>query len=110
MELADPRPGQRRRSEVLLLGAPRSRLLGALVAAGAVVATTLLVFPLREIAPAVSTGVVYLLTVLLVSMYWGLLLGLVTAVASGVVFNFFHIEPTGRLTIADAENWVALVV
>ena len=28
----------------------------------------------------------------------------------GAAFNFFHIPPTGRFTIAEAENWVALVV
>ena len=27
-----------------------------------------------------------------------------------LAFNFFHLEPTGRFTIAEAENWVALAV
>ena len=57
----------------------------------------------------VSTGVVYLLAVLLVSSYWGLWMGLGTAVLSALAFNFFHIPPTGRFTIADDRNWVALV-
>ena len=35
-----------------------------------------LIYGLREFAPVVSTGVVYLLAVLLVSTYWGLWLGL----------------------------------
>jgi two-component system sensor histidine kinase KdpD len=46
--------------------------------------------------------------VLLVSSYWGLWLGLLTGLASAAAFNFFHIPPTGRFTIAEAENWVAL--
>jgi two-component system sensor histidine kinase KdpD len=58
----------------------------------------------------VSTGVVYLLAVLLVSSYWGLWLGLITGLLSTAAFNFFHIPPTDRFTIADAENWVALGV
>ena len=33
---------------------------------------TLLIYPLREVVPVVSTGVVYTLAVLLVSSYWGL--------------------------------------
>ena len=33
-------------------------------------------YGLRELVPVVSTGVVYLLAVLLVSSYWGLWLGL----------------------------------
>lgn len=90
----------------------RSRwgLLGVAIAATAIAATTLLLYPLREIAPAVSLGVVYLLAVLLVASIWGLWLGLLTALASAAAFNFFHIPPTGRFTIADEENWVALAV
>jgi two-component system, OmpR family, sensor histidine kinase KdpD len=80
------------------------------VAAGSIALTTLLLYPLSEIAPAVSLGVLYLLAVLLVSTVWGLWLGLLTSVAAALAFNFFHIEPTGRFTIADAENWVALIV
>ena len=80
-----------------------------LVAIGALALTTLLLYPLSEIAEPVSLGVLYLLAVLLVSTFWGLRLGLATAVAATAAFNFFHIPPTGRFTIADAENWVALV-
>jgi two-component system sensor histidine kinase KdpD len=90
--------------------AGRSPALGLLVAAGSVVLTTLLLYPLSEIAEPVSLGVLYLLAVLLVSTFWGLRLGLATSLAAAVAFNFFHIPPTGRLTIADAENWVALLV
>ncbi|MDO8213871.1 ATP-binding protein [Conexibacter sp. CPCC 206217] len=86
--------------------------LAAGVAAGAtaVAATTALIFPLREIVPAVSTGVVYLLAVLLVATWFGLWVGLGTAVASALAFNWFHIPPTGRFTISDPQNWVALIV
>lgn len=89
------------------LGRPAT---GAAVALTAVVVTTLLVYPLREIAPVVALGVLYLLAVLLVSSVWGAVLGLATALASALAFNFFHIPPTGRFTIAEAENWVALAV
>src|SRR5687767_4089629 len=87
---------------------PRSRVAGLVVAALAIALTTLLILPLREVAPAVSTGVVYLLAVLLVSTVWGTWLGLATAVASALTWSFFHIPPTGRFTIADPENLVAL--
>ena len=100
-----------RRSDPLRrVGAPRSRPVGLLAAAGAIAATTLLIYPLREVAPPVSIGVVYLVAVLLVSTYWGLGLGLLTGLASATAFNFFHIEPTGRVAIADSSNWVALGV
>jgi two-component system sensor histidine kinase KdpD len=86
------------------------RALGAVVAALAVAATTALVYPLADVAPVVSLGVVYLVAVLLVSSIWGGWLGAATALASALAFNYFHIPPTGRFTIAEGENWVALVV
>jgi two-component system sensor histidine kinase KdpD len=90
--------------------AGRSPALGVLVAAGSLALTTLLLYPLSEVAEPVSLGVLYLLTVLLVSTFWGLRLGLATSIAATAAFNFFHIPPTGGFTIADAENWVALGV
>jgi two-component system, OmpR family, sensor histidine kinase KdpD len=84
--------------------------LGVAVAAASLALTTVLLYPLGEIAPAVSLGVLYLLAVLLVSTLWGRWLGLATGVAAAVAFNFFHIPPTGRFTVAEAENWFALAV
>jgi two-component system, OmpR family, sensor histidine kinase KdpD len=83
---------------------------GVIAAVAAVTLTTLLLYPLREIAAPVSLGVLYLLAVLLVSSVWGLWLGLLTGLVAAAAFNFFHIPPTGRFTIAEAENWVALAV
>ena len=86
--------------------------LGAGIAAAAVLVTveTLVLFPLAEVAAPVSLGVVYLLGVLVLSIVWGAALGIVTSVVSALAFNFFHIPPTGRFTIDEPENWVALVV
>jgi two-component system sensor histidine kinase KdpD len=88
----------------------RDRWVGVVVAAVSVAATTALVYPLSEVAPVVALGVVYLVAVLLVSSIWGGRLGVATAVASALAFNFFHIPPTGRFTISEGENWVALAV
>jgi len=82
---------------------------GALATAAAVAAATLLVYPLRDIAPAVSLGVVYIPGVLLISTVWGWRLGLLAAAASALAFNWFHIPPTGRLDIAADRDAVALV-
>ncbi len=81
---------------------------GLLASAIAVAAATAAIYPLKSLAPAVSLSVVYLPAVMLISAYWGLLLGLLTSVASALAFNFFHIPPVGRFTIADSRNWVAL--
>lgn len=82
---------------------------GVLVVAGAVAAATLLIYPLKDIAPAVSLGVVYIPGVLLVSSIWGWRLGLVSALLSALAFNLFHIPPTGQLEIAADKDAVALV-
>src|SRR4029079_7852412 len=88
----------------------RSPALGALVAVAALAVTTALLYPLEEIASPVSLGVLYLLAVLLIATVWGLWLALPTGCAAALAFNFFHLPPTGRFTIAEAENWVALLV
>jgi two-component system sensor histidine kinase KdpD len=88
----------------------RNTAAGVLAAVLSVAVITLAIYGLRELVPVVSTGVVYMLAVLLVSGGWGLWLGLFTAVLSAAAFNFFHIPPTGQFTIADGENWVALGV
>lgn len=95
-------PSPRRRRESPAAGLAASILCVALA--------TALVFPLRRIAPPVSAGLIYMLGVLVVSIYWGLWLGLFTSVASAVAFNFFHIPPVGTLDVAKGENWVALAV
>jgi len=91
------------------LGAGRPSLrLGVLVAAVSVALATATIYPLKSVAPALSLSVVYLPAVALVSVYWGLWLGLATSLASAAAFNFFHIPPVGRFTIGDSRNWVAL--
>ena len=100
----------RPRESPRLVDVPRARAWGVLLVVLAVGATTVVIYPLREISPDVSPGVVYLLAVLLVAVYWGLAFGLLTSVASAGAFNFFHIPPTGRLMIADSAHWVALAV
>jgi two-component system, OmpR family, sensor histidine kinase KdpD len=83
---------------------------GVTTAAALVAIETLVLYVLDDVAAPVSLGVVYLLGVLLVSIVWGARLGIATSLVSAAAFNFFHIPPTGRFTIADAENWVALAV
>lgn len=50
----------------------------------------------------------YLPAILLISVVWGLRLGLFASVLSAVAFNFFQIPPLHRFTIAEEQNWVAL--
>ena len=75
----------------------------------AVALSTLLIYPLKDVAPAVSLGVVYIPGVLFISTLWGWRIGLLAAVASALAFNWFHIPPTGRFDVAADRDAVALV-
>src|SRR6476646_7940074 len=81
------------------------RAVGVVVGLGAIAAVTAALFPLKTVAPVTSLAVLYLLAVLVVSTFWGPVLGVATAVAAATAFNFFHLPPTGRFTIADDRNW-----
>src|SRR4051794_7383408 len=87
-----------------------SHTAGALVALVLVAAATAVIFPLAGTIPVLSLGYLYLVAVLVVAAGWGLPLGLATAVASAAAFNYFHIEPIGRFTIARAQDSAALIV
>jgi two-component system sensor histidine kinase KdpD len=93
----------------LLTPEPPSRRTGAIVAVLLVALCTLLIYPLKQAAPVVSLGVVYMLAVLIVSVTWGIWLGVATSFLSALAFNYFHLPPVGRLTISNGEDWVALV-
>jgi two-component system sensor histidine kinase KdpD len=99
----------RRRFPLGLSGEPPSAWLGFLATVAAVAVGTLIVYPLKSIAPVGSLGVVYLPGILLISIVWGLRLGLIASLASAIAFNFFQLPPLHRFTIADEENWVALL-
>ena len=89
-------------------GEPPAVWLGIVATLATIAVGTLLVYPLKEVAPVVSLGIVYLPAILLISTVWGLRLGLFASVASAAAFNFFQIPPLHRFTIAEEENWVAL--
>jgi two-component system sensor histidine kinase KdpD len=93
----------------LLSPEPPPRRVGALAAVVLVALCTLLIYPLKQAAPVVSLGVVYMLAVVVVSVTWGVWLGVVTSLLSALAFNYFHLPPVGRLTISNGENWVALI-
>jgi two-component system sensor histidine kinase KdpD len=95
-------------STIVLRGRP-SWALGVVATIGGVAVTTAAIAALKHHAPVVSLSVVYLVPILAVSAYWGIVLGTATSLLSALSFNFFFLEPTGRLTVADSRNWTALV-
>lgn len=77
-----------------------SRWLGLSVALVGVAACTALIYPLADVMPVQSAGLIYLLVVLAVSIWWGLALGVATSLLATTAFNFFHIPPTGQFNVA----------
>jgi two-component system sensor histidine kinase KdpD len=92
----------------LLDSDPPPRRAGLIAAVVSVALCTLIVYPLKHVAPVVSLSVVYLPAVLIVSVTWGGWLGVVTAVLSAAALNFFHIDPVGHFAIRQSSNWVSL--
>jgi signal transduction histidine kinase len=94
-----------------LLRRPRPPLaLGVLVAVLCVVVETLLAEFLTQITPAHSLSALYLLGVVLVASVWGLRLGMATAMASVIAFDYFFIPPIGSLAVAKGQDWAMLAV
>src|SRR5579859_110866 len=56
-----------------------------------------------------TVALMFLVLVLLTSAYWGLRYAVVLAVGATLAFNFFFLPPFGTFTIADPQNWVALL-
>ncbi len=73
-----------------------------------VVAIVLLYFKLFHVNPT-TVGFTFLLAVLVVSAAWGLHYATVLAVLSTLAYNFFFLPPRWTFTIADPQNWIALL-
>ncbi len=97
-----------RLSAVLAGGRRPPIIAGAVVAVASVAVCTGIVYALKPLTTVTSLGVVYLLAVVVVATFWGLWLGIAASVLSAAAFNFFHIPPVGRFTIARSSDWVAL--
>src|SRR3954452_6125172 len=82
----------------------------AIEIAGALLIASLAVAALKNAAPATGVGVIYLLAVLAVAIRWGEVPALLPAVLAVLILNFFFLPPVHRLTIADSQNVVSLIV
>ena len=61
-----------------------------------------------HINPA-TVGFTFLLAVLVISAAWGLRYAIAISLAATLAYNFFFLPPMGTFTIADPQNWVALL-
>ncbi len=79
------------------------------LASAQVLIAFLTLIALRLGANAATVGFAYLILVLAISIYGGLMIGLVSSLVATACFNYFFLPPLGTWTIADPANWVALV-
>jgi two-component system, OmpR family, sensor histidine kinase KdpD len=56
-----------------------------------------------------TVGFTFLLAVLIVSATWGLRSAVFLAILATLAYNYFFLPPLYRFTIADTQNWVALL-
>lgn len=73
-----------------------------------VAAITGIYFKLVRVNPT-TVGFTFLIAVLLVSAAWGLKHAIFMAVIATIAYNYFFFPPVLTFTIADPQNWVALV-
>jgi signal transduction histidine kinase len=83
---------------------------GAATAVVVVASVTAVLYPLQHVDPGVSSGVLYVLGVLGISVTWGLRLGLVTSVASALALWIFHTSPSAGFHSVEGQEIVAIFV
>ena len=57
-----------------------------------------------------TVALTLLLLILALAANWGLRYAVVISVAATLAYNYFFLPPIGTITIADTENWLALLV
>lgn len=84
------------------------RILQSL-AAFLIVAVIVLLY--RKLLPvnATTAALTFLLAILAVSTVWGITVSVAMSVMAMLAFNYFFLPPVGKFTIADPQNWIALV-
>jgi two-component system sensor histidine kinase KdpD len=85
-------------------------LPGVVVTLALIAFLVTLLTPYRLDVGLLNIGLVFLLTVLLISVAWGHLVGLIAAVVANLALNFYFIEPVHNLTVQKPENVIALLV
>jgi len=73
------------------------------------VAAIVLIF--RRVPPvnATSVALIFLLAILYVSAFWGLRISIFMSLVATLSFNYYFLPPVGTFTVADPQNWVALI-
>ena len=78
------------------------------IVAGIVAAITWICFRVVPVN-ATTVALAYLVAILFIAAKWGLVESITGSVIAVLCLNFFFLPPVGAFTIADPQNWVALL-
>jgi two-component system sensor histidine kinase KdpD len=84
------------------------RALARFAISGLVVFCLTWLFKYVHVNPT-TVALSFLIAILVVSAAWGLRYAIPMSILATLCFNFFFLPPVGTFTIADPQNWVALV-
>ena len=89
----------------------KASLQGVLRGLACVALVALIVFVYAKLLHVNPTTVAltFLLAILSIAAAWGLRYAIPMSIAAALCFNFFFLPPVGTFTIADTQNWVALL-
>jgi two-component system sensor histidine kinase KdpD len=88
---------------------PQIFLARVVACIGAIAVLTVAYVRLLIVNPT-TVALSYVVLILIIAGSWGIVEATVASVVAVFCFNFFFLPPVGTLTIADPQNWVALVV
>ena len=89
--------------------ARNARQAGYIVAVMGIAAVTAALRLVGESINSTTVALAMLLVVLFVAARWGARPAIVSSVLGVLCFNFFFLRPLHTLTVADPDNWVALI-
>src|SRR5262245_64509770 len=56
-----------------------------------------------------TVALTYLVLILLIATGWGIVPSVVASIVAVLCLNFFFLPPVGTFTVADPQNWIALL-
>jgi len=84
------------------------RVAGVTVSLG-MLASIILLYRYAVKVNQTTVALTFLLAILAVSTVWGMLASALMSLFAVVAFNYFFLPPIGNFSIADPQNWVALL-
>src|ERR1700730_506344 len=84
------------------------RIVGLMVSVAIVCVITLVYYRVLHVNHT-TVALSFLLAILAVSAVWGMAVSVFMSVLAMLALNYFFLPPIGMFTVADPQNWVALI-